>query len=339
MERISIFNYEAYYLDHLEGNLNEEDTALLLNFLSNHPELALELDELPILSLEEETILSPSFENLKQVDYEHDVITLLNIETFAIAHSESQLSTEKEAELTEFIQQNTEAKQIVALYNSVKLVPDTSIIFDQKSSLKRRKIVPMWRYAAIAASIVGVVFAIQVWNTTGTTIDSNVVAFDSVDNRYKDGNFRILSSGNQASLTNSDENESNGERGNATNSSMNPLKQDNVPSVRKADNFQFAQLEKRTPAIQHYQSQDEIRIIEHPLHPVNQSNYVEPTIAVAYNDMQNPIKPITNRLSEFTQREIDLRTAKATDERKGGFFLKIGKLEIDHPGRKVKNVN
>ena len=42
MERISIFNYEAFYLDYLEGRLNQEDSALLLLFLESHPELIVE---------------------------------------------------------------------------------------------------------------------------------------------------------------------------------------------------------------------------------------------------------------------------------------------------------
>jgi len=41
MEHISIFNYEAFYLDFLEGTLSEEDTALFLKFMEEHPELRL----------------------------------------------------------------------------------------------------------------------------------------------------------------------------------------------------------------------------------------------------------------------------------------------------------
>ena len=49
MEKISIFNYEAYYLDLLEGNLSEEDTALLLDFLEQHPHLKLDHEFMPEL--------------------------------------------------------------------------------------------------------------------------------------------------------------------------------------------------------------------------------------------------------------------------------------------------
>lgn len=339
MERISIFNYEAFYLDHLEGNLNEEDTALLLNFLSDHPELALEVDDLPTLSSEEEESVVPSFEHLKQIDYDNDVISIANLETFAIAHTEKQLSEVKENELSAFIANNEEAKALINVYESSKLVPDTSIVFNDKESLKRRTVIPIWRYAAIAASIVGVVFAVQVWNSNGNSINSNIVAFDFLDNRYQDENFRVISSGSKGSSSNENEVSLNDQPNNGAIDFRKPSIQKNIPIVRKADNFQFAHLEKRKPQMHVDHQQDDIRIVEHPLHPVNQTSDSEPTVAIAYNDMHNPIKPITNRLSEFTQKEIDLRTAKATEERKGGFYLKIGSLEIDHPGRKVKNAN
>ena len=46
--------------------------------------------------------------------------------------------------------------------------------------------------------------------------------------------------------------------------------------------------------------------------------------------MNNPISPITNRLANVVKQEVDFRTAKATEKRSGGFYLKIGKLEISH---------
>ena len=51
---------------------------------------------------------------------------------------------------------------------------------------------------------------------------------------------------------------------------------------------------------------------------------------LGFNDMNNPISPITNRLANVVKQEVDFRTAKATAKRSGGFYLKIGKLEISH---------
>ena len=66
-ERISIFNYEAFYLDHLEGTLGEQDTALLLEFLESHPNLIVEEDELMFLNQADETLIFSDKESLKIV--------------------------------------------------------------------------------------------------------------------------------------------------------------------------------------------------------------------------------------------------------------------------------
>lgn len=335
MERISIFNYEAFYLDHLEGNLNEEDTALLLSFLSNHPELEVSLDDMPILPIEDGVFVSPSFENLKQVDYDSDVINMSNIETFAIAYSEKQLSEVKEAELKVFIAHNKEAKEIVLLFEAVKLVPDNSIIFEGKSSLKQQPKIVIWRYVAIAASIVGFVFALQVWNNNNTTGNQQMLAFEKLDGRYKDENLRVISTGNLIEKSNPTNNLSTPERNLVNNGSPQGFEQKNTPQYRKANDIQFAQLQKRTPELENHPSKDDVKIVEHPLLPINKLNPENgDNSTIAYNNMVNPIKPITNRLSDFTKTDIDLRTAKATEEQKAGFFLKIGKFEIERPSRK-----
>jgi hypothetical protein len=54
---------------------------------------------------------------------------------------------------------------------------------------------------------------------------------------------------------------------------------------------------------------------------------------LAMNEMKNPIKPITNRLSELTNTEIDVRTAQKTQGKRKGFYVKIGKFEIERKGR------
>ena len=70
MERISIFNYEAFYLDYLEGNLSQEDNALFLAFLSQHPELKMDEEEIDFLLPIEEVSLTTNFKaGLKAIDF------------------------------------------------------------------------------------------------------------------------------------------------------------------------------------------------------------------------------------------------------------------------------
>jgi hypothetical protein len=44
-------------------------------------------------------------------------------------------------------------------------------------------------------------------------------------------------------------------------------------------------------------------------------------------EMANPIQPVTRKMSSVLNTEIDFKTSKAA-RKKGGFYLKIGKLEI-----------
>ena len=44
MEQLNIHNYEAFYLDFLEGNLNEEETSQLFCFLDENPSLKIEVE-------------------------------------------------------------------------------------------------------------------------------------------------------------------------------------------------------------------------------------------------------------------------------------------------------
>src|SRR5690606_26285413 len=139
-----------------------------------------------------------------------------------------------------------------------------------------RTVIPLWRYAAIAASVIGFVFAFQIWDNSGGIVDPTITAFDSLDDRYTDENYRSTSSGQQFTGTNSGENQWSND---GNNSIIKPLNQGNPSIGQKSDNFQFAHLEKRTPEINHHQQYDDIRIVEHPLHPVNQSALEEPVIA------------------------------------------------------------
>jgi hypothetical protein len=60
------------------------------------------------------------------------------------------------------------------------------------------------------------------------------------------------------------------------------------------------------------------------------SSPVDDYTVLGFDDMKNPIKPITNRLADVVKQEVDFRTAKPTEKRSGGFYVKIGKFELSH---------
>ena len=71
MEKITQHNYEAFFLDYIEGNLSKDLNAELKAFLVQNPDLALELEEFENVSLEPESAPAnwnefkvPSFDDL-----------------------------------------------------------------------------------------------------------------------------------------------------------------------------------------------------------------------------------------------------------------------------------
>lgn len=69
MEKITRHNYEAFFLDYLEGNLSEAQKAELSVFLKEHPDLAEEIDDFELVSLKPEPA-ERSWGSLKVPDLE-----------------------------------------------------------------------------------------------------------------------------------------------------------------------------------------------------------------------------------------------------------------------------
>ena len=150
--RINKNNYEAFFLDYHEGNLSAEQTAELMLFLEQHPELKEEFESFENISLNDsdEKISFSGKEELKQNASE---------KLFS-AYVDRSLSAKEEKELFALLETNPSLKKDFELFQKTKLTPDFSIVFQNKESLKKKErgvIIPLYRYVAVAASIALVV--------------------------------------------------------------------------------------------------------------------------------------------------------------------------------------
>ncbi len=329
MKRISIFNYEAFYLDFLEGNLSEEDAGLLLAFLEENPHLKVEDEELPIFGLENASLDSSFKANLKQLVFNETAITLNNSEQFLIAETENLLSEEKKAELTDFVSKHPELIQIQKIYAATHLLADKSIVFTEKDSLKKSKKMVLWPFIslAVAASVAILLF---LWNSTTNGITENGTSISKhkeikkVPYQKNEQNKNVPNNKNQKTES----------------ESFVPVFENTSEDI----NFAAVLPEKKAPLFikglipRHIK---ELKGAEHSYDVVENEmayTHVDPRVndepsdytILGFNDMNNPISPITNRLANVVKQEVDFRTAKATAKRSGGFYLKIGKLEISH---------
>lgn len=157
-------NYEAYLLDYFENNLSTEMIAELLVFLQSHPELNVDLDSFDLISVQpDKTVVYEDKASLKQSGVvSYSFLNCDNYEEYFVASIDGELFPEQEKDLQTFIGLNPGLMKEYELFRLTVLVPDTNVIFERKSSLKKgtfgiTHINPkQWIYTAfaVAASVV-----------------------------------------------------------------------------------------------------------------------------------------------------------------------------------------
>jgi hypothetical protein len=360
-ERISIFNYEAFYLDYLEGNLGEEDTALLLAFLEEHPELIEEDEDFVLLDPAADTPVFDDKDSLKMVS-DDEAIALSNVEHFLIAESEGQLTEPKQEELNAFVAEHPhlekERKYLAAMF----LKADTSIVYGNKTGLKRKGGIVIWPYVAMAAASVLIAFLLFTNNVSDTEV---VADKDPVENKEELKNetpvidqddIQIANNGEENSVIEQSDNDSVGQSDNRKkkrsntaamsvdrqegSSEANPIiQQSNDPSPQQDQIANVDEIKPKKPR------RSINSIDKQKPQPISPQIEMQEIVSVPQNDiaqaeptMKNPIKPITSRLAKTLNTEVDFKTAKAANNTGGGFELKIGKFELSRKkGKRKKN--
>ena len=328
MERISIFNYEAFYLDFLEGNLGKEDTALLMAFFEANPDLKMEDESLFEFEAPEIVLDSSSKDQLKQSSLE-DEITTENVSFFMISETEGLLEETKSKELDTFIETDKTLTREKELYSMVYFKPDESVVFGDKDSLKRKSNIVLWPYITTVAAACVIAFLL-VWSSRNNEGISNnsqtpVVAEDTkkVQEEQRQNSFP------------SDE---IGDKETNNNPPKNPKSQGNEPVENPQQNNKEEQIEERPVQVLEklrpknlITSLDEKQIV-----PIAKRVHLKPATIERHQDyamlhfseMDNPIEPITKMISKQTNSEVDFRRTKKSKNKPHGFFLKIGKFEF-----------
>lgn len=324
-------NYESFYLDFLEGNLDESDSAALFAFLEQHPDLIVEEDALAYLPEAEFTGLdSQTKSSLKFPDTEQK-IGIHNIEIFLIASVENQLSEAKSKELQNFLKANPFYGEELSLYQRSRLQADLSIVFPEKRKLKKGIIVPMYaRFAAAAASVILVVSLFNL--NQGNSLQTASVGKSGKEiqlNKIKQGGNKAVDNNGLTNSTGSDSETQSFENLPDDNHAVpSQLANNNeVPAPRVVTNYERKLKIKPVKQIPNHHLFNEIEpaYVEHFAPVPDESKAADMYTMV---EMKNPIKPITQRLASVIKQDVDFRTSKAARKKTGGFYLKIGKLEI-----------
>lgn len=167
MSRINLNNYEAFWLDYIEGNLSSEDQAEFLLFASQHPELEIDVDE-ELISLTDQSVSQLTSEEKKNLK------ELAELEELVVLDLDNELETPTRFDELKS-KHNNLFRELVSDYNKTKLeVP--SVFYSEKSDLKQPIVISMYVRIAVAASFIGFVTLFLPWDSLN---DTNVVAEES----------------------------------------------------------------------------------------------------------------------------------------------------------------
>lgn len=143
--KLDISNYEEWFIDYLDGTLDEAQVAALDAFLIAHPELSEELEGMETITLESSDQSYPDHSGL-------------------LIPSENELAIMSAVEEGDhvYLDARPEYKTLADDLKQCRLEVDESIIFSNKETLKKKGgvLIPLWiQRTAIAAALTGLVLS------------------------------------------------------------------------------------------------------------------------------------------------------------------------------------
>ncbi|MEI6823191.1 MAG: lipocalin/fatty-acid binding family protein [Bacteroidota bacterium] len=132
-------NYEIYILDYYEGTLTMSEEHELQAFLIANPDIKEEFDSFENISIVPDKQVRFDLKlALKQTpDTSKVIINDTNYKEYFIASIEGDLDNSQQKQLEIFLQNNPTLKDEYKLFSLTKLIPDTTIVFENKKDLKK----------------------------------------------------------------------------------------------------------------------------------------------------------------------------------------------------------
>ena len=156
--KINRDNYEPFFLDYLEGNLDENYIDQFLDFLEQNPDLKEELQLFDNIHLPQEQVLFKGKEQLyKPVLNDASVFDMKTI-----AFLEGDLNDEDRKSFESYLALHPELQKEYELFAKTRLVADTEIKFPKKHKLyKKSGTIVLMNWVARAAAVLVLVWGIS----------------------------------------------------------------------------------------------------------------------------------------------------------------------------------
>ena len=157
-------NYEPFFLDYLEGNLDENMIDQFLDFLELNPDLKEELHLFENIKLPEEQVVFAGKEHLYKSANDEKAA----FERKAVAFIEGDLKDKERKSFETYIAGRPELQKEIGLFAKTRLIADTGIKFQNKQSLYRKSGTAIFmNWAARAAAVIVLVWGISSLFQTG----------------------------------------------------------------------------------------------------------------------------------------------------------------------------
>ncbi len=173
--KINKNNYEAFFVDYLEGNLDGKLVDDFIEFLQQNPDLKEELALFESISIGQEEIVFNKKELLLKEKF--DVEQVFN--EAAIANLEGDISASGKAEFEKYLSTHPEKQKEAELFKSTKLHPDESVVFSKKYKLYHKssgRTILLWTMRVAAIFIVALSVYTYIDKTSETIKPENQVA-------------------------------------------------------------------------------------------------------------------------------------------------------------------
>ncbi len=150
-------NYQIWITDHYDGQLDDFQTDVLMDFLERNPDLKSEFEDLADLVLKPDNDDTFNTTSLLRTP---DELTNEQVEHYAIALSENDLNERQKQEITELQKTDPRFREYIGVYEKIRLKPDKIVYPDRSSLLKipdRRRVIRIIVNSVSAAASIAII--------------------------------------------------------------------------------------------------------------------------------------------------------------------------------------
>jgi hypothetical protein len=176
MENLTRNNYEIWFLDYLDGQLNNEQLEMLLDFLESNPDLKEELQGVSGATLHAGT---ESFENKALLNKSiGDIPGIGAIDQLCIARMENDLPEDEAIAFDLQLKKDPALGENFAAFQATRLNPAIEVVFPEKKNLyKKTRTLAPWIITAVSSAAV-ILLAWFLWPETSEKVSPPIAKIE-----------------------------------------------------------------------------------------------------------------------------------------------------------------